>query len=334
MYGTNLTTVAVVQSLSYTPLGEMSAKMAAALASRGLTLIHGAHNATVKHLVKLREKKGYRIEQGSALVQGKTTIQELLHRGIKMKSIVFTVSNDMEDIDIDRKKFPAERYFACDINNTRKILGTASRPVGNEMFAQVELPHMPFPASADKLIVFNKITDPGNLGTLVRTAKALGWGAALVTDKTCDMNNDKTIRASKAAVIDFPYKIVPANQMMKYIEAMHLTPVVADTLPRDLASFSSTKSPLTALTLWKKASHEGASHEIVQTLPDRIALILSSEHHGPSEIGSDVLRISIGMESNVESLNVASAGAILLFELNQMKRSKPAQGSIEHREDI
>jgi len=290
--------------------------VAAALATRGLTLIHGNHNATVKHLVKLREKKGYRQETGSALVQGKNTIQELLDRDMKMKSITFTVTKDMEDFDVDRKSFPAERYFVCDIHNTRRILGTASRPVGNEVFAEVELPPVQFPARPDKVLVFNKITDPGNVGTLVRTAKALGWDHIVMTEKTCDLNNDKAIRASRAAVVGYSHKIVPSAQLIRFFESMDLTPVVADTLPPDLSSAQPSLPPQgapTPIRLWKKATGQ-----VVDKLPDHIALILSSEHHGPTGIDPDALRISIPMDSSVESLNVASAGAILLYQLNQM----------------
>ncbi|KAG2175954.1 hypothetical protein INT44_000432 [Umbelopsis vinacea] len=290
----------------------MSGKhLAKALASKGITLIHGAHNETVKHLVKLREKKSYRHEQRSVLVQGKTTIQELLDRNIKLRSIGLTLNRDVDHVELDRKQFPAERYFVCDINNTRRILGTASQPSANEMFAEVELPHVEFSSAIDKLIVFNNISDPGNLGTLVRTAKALGWTTAVLTDKTCDLTNDKTIRASKAAVIDYPHKIIPSSQLIDYlVETMHMTPVVADTPPRDITD---TLSSNPGIFLWTKAGGQN-----LDKVPDRIALILSSEHHGPSHIDPDVLRVSIPMSSNVESLNVSSAGSILLFQLNQL----------------
>lgn len=291
----------------------MSGKLLAkTLASKGITLIHGAHNETVKHLVKLREKKSYRHEQRSVVVQGKTTIQELLDRNIKLRSIGLTVSKDVDDLELNRKKFPAERYFVCDINNTRRILGTASHPTANEMFAEVQLPHVDFSPAVDKLIVFNNITDPGNLGTLVRTAKALGWTAAVLTDKTCDINNDKTIRASKATVIGYPHQIIPSSQLINYlVETLHMTPIVADTPPPDLTDALPSN---TGIFLWKKTGGQ----TVVDTLPKRIALILSSEHHGPSHIDPNILRVSIPMKSNVESLNVSSAGSILLFQLNQL----------------
>jgi RNA methyltransferase, TrmH family len=294
----------------------MSGKhLAKALAGKGITLIHGSHNETVKHLVKLREKKSYRHEQRSVLVQGKTTIQELLDRNIKLRSIGLTVSKDVDHLELDQKKFPAERYFVCDISNTRRILGTASRPTANEMFAEVELPQVEFSSAIDKLIVFNNLSDPGNLGTLVRTAKALGWTTAVLTDNTCDMNNDKTIRASKATVIDFPHKIIPSSQLIDYlVETMHMTPIVADTPPPDMTDGLSCK---TEIFLWKKTGGQ-----TLDKLPDRIALILSSEHHGPSHIDPNILRVSIPMKSNVESLNVSSAGSILLFQLNQLLGSQ------------
>lgn len=277
--------------------------------AKAITHIHGTHNQTVKHLVKLREKKAYRSEQQSVLVQGKQTILELLDRNIAMRSIGITVANGGEQADLDQTKFPAERYLMCDINNTQRILGTVSRPSCSEMFAEVVLPSIPFPEQPDKLVVFNRITDPGNLGTLIRTARALGWSAAVLTDHTCDLTNDKTVRASKAASIDYPYKIIPSSQLSSVLRSMDLTPVIADTLPSDMVP----KVPSHTVTLWSKRQKL-----MMKVLPRRVALVLSSEHHGPQNLENEDVRVSIPMHGKIESLNVASAGSILLYQMNSM----------------
>ncbi|KAG2181309.1 hypothetical protein INT43_008892 [Umbelopsis isabellina] len=277
--------------------------------AKAITHIHGTHNQTVKHLVKLREKKAYRSEQRSALVQGKQTILELLDRNITMRSIGMTVANSGDQAEIDQTKFPAERYFICDINNTQRILGTASRPSGSEMFAEAIQPNISFPEKPDKLVVFNRITDPGNLGTLIRTARALGWSAAVLTDNTCDLTNDKTLRASKAASIDYPYKIIPSSHLSSVLRAMNMTPVIADTLPLDMVP----RAPSHTVTLWNKTQRS-----MMKVLPRRVALVLSSEHHGPKNLENEDVRVSIPMHGEVESLNVASAGSILLYQLNSM----------------
>lgn len=276
---------------------------------KAITLIHGAHNQTVKHLVKLREKKAYRSEQRSVLVQGKQTILELLDRNIAMRSIGMTVANSGEQVKLDQTQFPAERYFMCDMNNTQRILGTVSRPSSSEMFAEVILPNIPFPEQPDKLVVFNRITDPGNLGTLIRTARALGWTAAILTDNTCDLTNDKTLRASKAASIDYPYKIFPSSQLSSVLRTMNMTPVIADTLPLDMVP----KAPSHTVTLWSKRQKS-----MMKVLPRKVALVLSSEHHGPTNLGNEDVRVSIPMQGKIESLNVASAGSILLYQMNSM----------------
>ncbi|CAM0139119.1 hypothetical protein VKS41_007850 [Umbelopsis sp. WA50703] len=277
--------------------------------AKAITLINGAHNQTVKHLVKLREKKAYRSEQCAVLVQGKQTILELLDKDIAMRSIGMTVAKGHEQAELDQTKFPAERYFMCDINNTRRILGTASRPSNSEMFAEAVLPNVPFPDQPNKLVVFNRITDPGNLGTLIRTAKALGWSAAILTDNTCDLTNDKTLRASKATSIDYPHKIVPSSQLSSLLRTMNMTPVIADTLPLDMAP----KLPTHDVTLWSQRQKS-----VIDRLPRRVALVLSSEHHGPKDLENEDIRVSIPMHGNIESLNVASAGSILMYQINSM----------------
>ncbi|KAI9026592.1 Alpha/beta knot methyltransferase [Phycomyces nitens] len=291
----------------------------------------------VKHLIDLRESKAYRQEKGNVLVQGLKTIRELRNDGFRLESLIVTAKKDpYTESEI---KFPAlqalqnpdafraKNLYLVDVDLTRRILGTASRPGRHELFAEVQIPKMSLPDKKDinRLLVFDHVNDPGNLGTLVRTAKGLGWSAGLTTTGTCDMYNDKTIRASRALSLKWPFELVGINDLVSFLKTYEMTPVVADMMPPldskyadDLWSPSEgkVKDGQTSVGLGSGLwfwNFQGKAQEV----PKRVALILSSEHNGAQGL-DDELRVSIPMDKGVESLNVASAGSMLMYEFNRL----------------
>lgn len=285
-------------------------------------------NQAAKHLIALREKKKYRIDQKSVLVQGIKTIKELRDKGFHFNSIAVTavknprVENDIKYPALEVLKypenFPADTYYLADVDLSRRILGTSSKPGSHEVFAEVPIPVTDEKEinSKDKLLVFDRISDPGNLGTLVRTANALGWDSGLITSDSCDLYNDKTIRASRALSLTWKHKQVKKEEGLLFLKENGFTPVVADMLSnhKDIWSpeFGSDLTkirPGTGVWFWNFQNKP-------KELPKKIALILSSEHNGVSGLENE-LRVSIPMDSNVESLNVANAGSIIMNELNR-----------------
>ncbi|GAA5802572.1 Alpha/beta knot methyltransferase [Helicostylum pulchrum] len=290
------------------------------------------HNATVKHLIALREKKKYRLDNKSVLIQGVKTLKELRDKGFQFNSIAITAKNnpnvesDIKYPAIDIVKhpdsFPAKHYYVTDIDVTRRILGTSSRPSNHEVFAEVPIPQSDEDSlkEKDRLLVFDGISDPGNLGTLIRTASALGWGSGLVASQSCDLYNDKTLRASRALSLSWKHKELDMVEALQFLKSNGFTPVVADMMPDKSAEIWSPE--LGTKTVMDTAVKQGSGiwfwnfKQQPKELPKKLALILSSEHHGVNDL-NDEIRVSIPMSSNVESLNVANAGSIIMNELNR-----------------
>ncbi|KAI8146446.1 Alpha/beta knot methyltransferase [Fennellomyces sp. T-0311] len=274
-----------------------------------------------KHFIDLRESRPYRLEHQSVIVPGLKMLRELRDDGFRLRSLVVTAEKEPHDesaikhpaIDVLKNPdaFPAEKYFVCDVDLTRRILGTASRPGRHEIFGELELKDLEIPSDCDRLLVFDHVNDPGNLGNLVRTGKALGWNAGLITTGTCDMYNDKTIRASRGMTLKWPYEFVKVPDLVAYLKERHMTPLVADMLP-DSATDAWTPEG-SSICFWN-------FHGSKQGVPKRPALILSSEHHGVQGLDEE-LRVSIPMERGVESLNVAMAGGMVMHELNRLLRT-------------
>ncbi|KAF1804779.1 Alpha/beta knot methyltransferase [Mucor lusitanicus] len=291
-------------------------------------------NAHVKHFIALREKKQHRLDHGSVMIQGFKTVQEVRDQGVQFKSMVVTAKKDLNtEADIQSPSlqvirhpelFPAQHYYVTDINLARRILGTASRPGNHDIFAEAVIPRIADDAqifSHDRILVFDRISDPGNLGTLVRTAKALGWQSGLITHHSCDPYNDKCIRASRGTSLTWPHLTVDASQALDRLRAEGYTPIVADMLPRNAPN----------VELWSPESQASSNAAVPGTgvwfwnqprslLPSikKMALVLSSEHHGVDGAFSNELRVSLPMDPSVESLNVANAGSILMSDLNRL----------------
>ncbi|ORZ03471.1 hypothetical protein BCR43DRAFT_483438 [Syncephalastrum racemosum] len=281
----------------------------------------------VHHLILLRENKQYRERQGAALVPGLKMLTELRNEGFEFKSLTVTAEKEPHDFSAIKfpanqviqnpDAFPANQYYLIDVDLTRRILGTASRPGRHEIFAEIKLPknELPPKEEVDRMLIFDHVNDPGNLGTLVRTARALDWKTGLTTTGTCDMYNDKTLRASRCNTLRWPHKRVPVSGLVEFLKKYDMTPVVADMLRPDVQDAWSPEDvqgppgPGTGLWFW---NWKGRTPEF----PKRPALILSSEHHGVQGL-DDELRLSIPME-NTESLNVASAGSMLMWEMNRL----------------
>ena len=134
----------------------------------------------------------------------------------------------------------------------------------------------------------DRLSDPGNVGTLIRSALAFGWEGIVFTPNTTDPFNDKAVRSSKGACLFLPYQFMTYEKIMKMINATNKNLLIADTKGKTVQSFAALKN---------------------------ITLVLSSEAHGPSVLGKKGENIMIPMTKKVESLNVSIAGGILMQKL-------------------
>jgi TrmH family RNA methyltransferase len=143
-----------------------------------------------------------------------------------------------------------------------------------------------------RLLVLDAVQDPGNVGTIVRTAAALGADATVATPGTVDLWNAKVVRSAMGALFDHP--------------ATHAT-------WDELDSFRRAHS----LPMWV-ADAAGSAIDGTEA-PPRLALVVSNEGAGASvdaRARADRL-VSIPIASTVDSLNVAVATGILLHELRR-----------------
>lgn len=234
--------------------------------------IMSAQHPFVKEWVELRLDKKAREQAGSLLLVGEKMVRELSSR-IKLSAL----------ITLERSNLPAETHYIVTEAILQKITGLKN-PDGWAAVAPLP-PPSPF-RKQERILILDQIQDPGNLGTLLRTALALDWDGVIFTPGTVDPFNDKALRASKGALFHLPYQSQTIEEIKQTIEAPIL---IADLDGENLADCK---------------------------IAPPLALVLSHEGTGPSpELEKKGKKIQIPMQNGVDSLNVAASGAIFLYTL-------------------
>lgn len=247
--------------------------------------ITSTNHPLVKHLVKLRQNRDYRYEHQSLVVEGIKPIEELA-RHVRFKLIV-TYNEAMIPLGTE-----VDEVLIVNDSVMKKI-STMQSPEG----LVAEIP-MPTPASLKgmkHILALDGVNDPGNVGTMLRSALALGWQGVFILNDSCDPFNDKALRAARGATFRLPLSWGSFEDLKALVHHNQLTPLVADIEGKDLA-------------------------KIPGDLP--VLLVMGNEAHGPSQEIKDFCdAISIEMPGSMESLNVSIAAGIMMYTLRPRSAS-------------
>lgn len=236
----------------------------------------------VKHLVKLRTDSSYRNEQQLLLLEGLKPVQELSRF---VKKLIFTPAYASHAASL-----PGEKWEITDAI-LKKVSGMSS-PEG--IAAEIRMPSYVSLDKQKRVLALDGISDPGNLGTLLRTALALGWEAVYFLPGSCDPFNEKAIRAARGAHFRLALAAGSAEELQQWVRKKKAQSLVADL--------------------------GGQSPATVPEASDRL-LVLGNEAHGASSaVRSFCQPVAIPMPGEMESLNVAIAGGILLYLLNRLEQ--------------
>ncbi|KAL6560860.1 hypothetical protein OROHE_006037 [Orobanche hederae] len=274
--------------------------------------ITSTSNPFVKHCVKLRQSSSYRHVHGSVLVVGTTTTREIcgFHSDRPIIECLFVLDNCCipEEIDVNN-------IHIVHVNSEviRKVSGVRSVD-SIEVIALVRIPstfHITINSLHEeecrslfsfphRILVLDGIQDPGNLGTLVRSAMAFRWDGVFLLPGCCDPFNDKALRACRGACFQIP--IVSGN--WTHIE----------TLRRVFQMKMLAGQPATN---YNPNSVVGLSKDFADSLAGSpLCLVLGSEGGGLSDISRKACElVTIPMAGQFDSLNVSVAGGIFMYML-------------------
>ena len=159
---------------------------------------------------------------------------------------------------------------------------------GSEMVAEVDLPEPQNVEDKNFVLILDQIQDPGNLGTLLRASLGLGWEGVIATPGTVDFFNDKALKASQGAIFKLPFSFKTPEEIISWVQRKKISIWVADA---------------------------GGAPYKNESFIKPLALVLSNEGNGINQWAKEFKMISIPLQNKVESLNVATAGAILLHHM-------------------
>lgn len=262
---------------------------------KSFELISSPQNSQIQLLKKLALKK-YRYQESKFTIENLVIIFDALQSGFDFEALFVTQSfvdkhQDKFNYLLDKSKIP--KYYLIDekLNKYYSQLETPSgiTAIYNMSSRKIE--------KDEPLIYLNSINDPGNIGTIIRSSLAFGFKNIIFDENCADLYNFKTISASKDAI----FKI-------NFLEDKELTWL---------------KKNKDKIAIYSSSSHDGKLLERFKA--EKIfCLVLGSESHGVDEriIKLAKENIKIEMDENMESLNVASAAAILLYKLKQLKNDE------------
>lgn len=250
--------------------------------------ITSVNNEKIKYFYSLLDKK-IRNKEKKFLIEG----YHLVDEATKTSNLNAIISSDEKELS----KFKnVQKYLVTDeiikkLSNTKtpqKILG-----VVEILNNSVENLLVILANKIVKLVILDEINDPGNLGTIIRTAAALGYDAVIMSKNTVDLYNDKVIRATQGVLFKIPIFIENLNEIIPILKK-HNIKCFGTALKNSIPFEQTSKVSRFAICLGNEA--RGISNEILQLMDQNIR---------------------IEMKNDVESLNVSVAGSIIMYEFSK-----------------
>jgi TrmH family RNA methyltransferase len=243
--------------------------------------INSRQNKTVSHTVRLFSQKKYRTETGEFAAEGTKLLSDALESGAEVTCVLTPESGSTTVPAGIRHVVLPDSLFAS--------ISSQQTPQGAIFTARIPRPAED--SGSDKRIVLDGVQDPGNLGTILRTAAAMGLGAVLLTGGCADPFSYKTVRASMGSVFRIPVREVTAEALAAWRPALRL----AAAMPSE-GAVSVEEADWRMLTPVLGSEGQGVSPEILRLCGERF---------------------TIPMKNRVESLNVSTAAAIVLWEMSR-----------------
>jgi len=257
----------------------------------GWIVITSAQNSKLKLVRALIGRAKERREANAFVVEGVRLIEEAVNAGWQFQFALYSDGLSERGQDLV-KTLSAKNIEVDDVaGDLLQKLSDTENPQG--ILAVLESSSLPIPDSPNFILIPDQIRDPGNIGTLLRTAAATGVQAVLLPPETADVFAPKVIRAGMGAHFRLPIHSMTWEEIKEQTKDTQI-------LLADMGGTSCWETDLRKpLTLVIGGEAQGASDE-AQRLAGQ--------------------KISIPMAGNVESLNAGVAGSVLMFEVVRQRK--------------
>ena len=243
-----------------------------------MTIITSKANSVVKNAKKLHQKK-YR--KSAYLIEGWHLFEEAVQAGVTIEK-VFALESYRDQLVAFPQTIWVSEEILLDLADTQTPQGIVAVIQKEE----VGLPDL----HQGKYLFLEDVQDPGNVGTMIRTADAAGFTGVIVSDKSADIYSLKTLRSMQGSHFHLPIYRMPLVSFVEEAKKSNF-PILATTLSRESKDYRELSSL------------------------ENFVLVMGNEGQGISSVmaeSADQL-VHIGMKGRAESLNVAVAAGILMF---------------------
>lgn len=248
--------------------------------------ITSTNNETIKYFISLNDKKT-RMQEKYFIIEG----YHLVNEARKTNLLEAVISTDEKEL---KKINNVKRYLVTDaiINkiattkNPQNILGIV-KMLDHSITNLVPI----IKKTKVRLIMLDSINDPGNLGTIIRTAAGLGYDGLIMSPNTVDLYNEKVIRSTQGVIFKIPIikaDLLDAIKLLKKEKVFCLGTALENA--KDIKTL--TKKNKYAVCLGNEA--QGISKEILNEMDENV---------------------KIEMKNDVESLNVSVAAGIIMYKM-------------------
>ena len=239
-------------------------------------VITSLDNAKIVEVAKLADKK-YRRLTGQYVIEGARLVCDALKHGAKLVAVYVRESN-AADYNYENQTVVSDRVFAkmCETVNSQGVLAVVEK-------CETELTK-----PAGNCLVLDGIQDPGNVGTLIRTAVACGFSDIYAVNSV-DLYSPKVLRSAMSA--HFCVKLHELDSIEEAFELLNGVQTVS--------------------------AHMGGTNVFSTRFGKRVALILGNEGNGLSDysLKHAAKTVALPMENGFESLNVAVAGSVIMYQI-------------------
>jgi len=255
-------------------------------------MITSKKNPRIQFIRSLLQDRKTREESGLFLLEGVRIVNDAMANHAQILEVFF--SRDLSDRGMRLVEKLTQEGIAVDEVEEWVFKSLMETSNSQGIAAICRIPETKFPENLDFVILADQLRDPGNMGTLMRTAASAGAQAVLATPGSVDLFSPKVVRSAMGAHFHIVCKEMEWDQIRQLL-------------------YTKT-SP--ALTVYNAAA-DGAKNfrDCDFTLPT--LLIIGSEADGASETAANLTnyKISVPMHGNFESLNAAVAAGIIIFEI-------------------
>lgn len=253
-------------------------------------MITSSDNPLIQRIRSLQTKRRERERQRRMVIEGVRLLEEALGARVTLEAVLHGRDLGSRELAVIRRAEATGARLTAAAPGALRAASETETPAG--LIAIAALPELEI-KSRDLVVVADGLQDPGNLGTLLRTAVAAGADAALIMPGSIDVFNPKVVRAGMGAHFQLPLRTLTWPEL----------PAVLAGTPAWLADVGA--GPAYFDVDWRAPA----------------ALIVSAEAHGPSPeaLACTERRVHIPMPGPADSLNAAVAAGVVLFEVARQR---------------